>query len=307
MNSENINYQNQSINTYTQKGRIELILGPMFSGKSTELVRIIKRHRIAHKKCLIVKHILDDRYSAPNYLSTHDRVQMEAIACQSLINEVIKHKVYEEYDVIGIDEAQFFQDIVEGCETLAKLGKVVIVASLDGTYQRKPFGSLLNLIPLAEKVRKLSAICKDCFDSASFTIRIKTNACVVDTNHNTQDDKTSPIDNANLNTNITYPEEIYSSEDQIEIIGGEELYKPVCRQCYYRHTKINQKQAQAIPKFGNNSPANDKNDNIRNSDKMSQTQQSEIKDTEKQSMNDLNGSNKQEQQLMMIYQQAVLI
>jgi len=121
-------------------------MGPMFSGKSTELVRLINRHKIANKKCLIIKNKLDDRYSAPNEVATLTlifmvyRIKMEAMACSSLIKDVIQQKKHEGFDVIGIDEAQFFPDVVQGCETLAQLGKVVIVASLDGTFQRKPFG-----------------------------------------------------------------------------------------------------------------------------------------------------------------------
>eukprot|EP00347_Sterkiella_histriomuscorum_P019807 403340224 len=231
-------------NQFKQKGRIELILGPMFSGKSTELVRIIKRHRIANKKCLIINHQLDDRYSAPNYVATHDRIQMEAMSCTSLIKDVIDRKVYEDYDVIGIDEGQFFQDAVQGCETLAQLGKVVIVASLDGTFQRKPFGCLLNLIPLAEKVRKLSAICKECSDNASFTLRLTKNDQSLSLPMNCDECSRAVNSQQQLAQNLTNDEKAnkqqqqklpIQQEEKIELIGGEELYKPVCRQCYYKH------------------------------------------------------------------------
>jgi thymidine kinase len=75
------------------------------------------------------------------------------------------------HDVVAIDEGQFFPDIVEVSEYLANEGKVVIIAALDGTFQRKPFGNILNLVPLAEQVSKLSSVCMDCGKEAAFTRR----------------------------------------------------------------------------------------------------------------------------------------
>jgi thymidine kinase len=124
---------------------------------------------------------------------------VKGVACTSIQSDVIDSGLYLGYDVIGIDEAQFFPDIVQGCETLAKTGLTLIVAGLDGTFQRQPFGSLLNLIPLCEKVKKLSAICMGCKRTAGFTSRI--------------DGGRNP--------------------EEVEVIGGVELYKPVCRECYY--------------------------------------------------------------------------
>ena len=100
------------------------------------------------------------------------------------------------YDVVGIDEGQFFEDIVEFCQQAANLGKIVLVAALDGTFERKPFGNIINLIPLAEKVNKLCAVCVYCTSEAAFTKRI-----------------------------------IESKE--IQLIGGDEMYKPVCRACFF--------------------------------------------------------------------------
>jgi hypothetical protein len=100
------------------------------------------------------------------------------------------------YDCIGIDEGQFFPDIVPFCEKMANIGKTVIVAALDGTFQRKPFGSVLDLIPLAESVTKLSAVCMLCYNDASFTERL-------------------------------------GDELAVEVIGGSDKYLAVCRQCYF--------------------------------------------------------------------------
>lgn len=78
----------------------------------------------------------------------------------------------EDYDVVGVDEGQFFEDIVEFCEAAANMGKMVVVAALDGTFERKAFGNIIKLIPLAEKVTKLCAVCVYCTEEAAFTRRI---------------------------------------------------------------------------------------------------------------------------------------
>ncbi|XP_036766306.1 thymidine kinase, cytosolic isoform X2 [Manis pentadactyla] len=151
------------------RGQIQVILGPMFSGKSTELMRRVRRFQIAQYKCLVIKYAKDTRYSS-NF-STHDRNTMEALpAC--LLRDVAQEALG--VAVIGIDEGQFFPDIVEFSETMANAGKTVIVAALDGTFQRKAFGTILNLVPLAESVVKLTAVCMECFREAAYTKRLGT-------------------------------------------------------------------------------------------------------------------------------------
>ncbi|KAF6097668.1 thymidine kinase 1 [Phyllostomus discolor] len=148
-------------------GQIQVILGPMFSGKSTELMRRVQRFQIAQYKCLVIKYAKDTRYS--NLFSTHDRNTMEALpACQ--LRDTTQEALG--VDVIGIDEGQFFPDIVEFSEAMANSGKTVIVAALDGTFQRKAFGAILNLVPLAESVVKLNAVCMECFREAAYTKRL---------------------------------------------------------------------------------------------------------------------------------------
>jgi thymidine kinase len=100
------------------------------------------------------------------------------------------------YDVVGIDEGQFFPDIVEFCEEAANQGKTVMVAALDGTFERKAFGNIISLIPMAEKVTKLCAVCVYCTKEAAFTKRV-------------------------------------IESRQIQLIGGAEMYKPVCRLCFF--------------------------------------------------------------------------
>eukprot|EP01113_Clastostelium_recurvatum_P020060 TRINITY_DN2374_c0_g1_i1.p1 TRINITY_DN2374_c0_g1~~TRINITY_DN2374_c0_g1_i1.p1 ORF type:complete len:224 (-),score=61.91 TRINITY_DN2374_c0_g1_i1:86-757(-) len=176
-------------------GQLQVILGPMFSGKSTELLRRIRRFTVANKRCLVIKYKKDTRYSIDS-LSTHDQQMSEAKACSRLSEAM---GIVDNYDVIGIDEGQFFPDVVDFSEAMSNKGKTVIVAALDGTFQRKPFvapfGPVLELIPLAEHVTKLTAVCMLCFKDAAFSKRIGT-------------------------------------ETEVEVIGGAEKYISVCRPCY---------------------------------------------------------------------------
>lgn len=149
-------------------GNIQVVLGPMFSGKSTELIRRIRRYIAAQQKCLILKYTKDTRYHTNN-IATHDQIMCEAIPCAQLRNF---ESTALEHDVIGIDEGQFFPDIAEFCEQLANAGKTVIVAALDGDFRRQPFGRILDLIPISEDVLKLKAVCVQCHGDASFSKRI---------------------------------------------------------------------------------------------------------------------------------------
>ncbi|EGG14497.1 hypothetical protein DFA_12272 [Cavenderia fasciculata] len=187
-------------------GSIEVIFGPMFSGKSTELLRRIRRQTIANKKCLVIKYQGDTRYSVEK-MSTHDHQMWAAVPCDKLENVQLDCL---QFDVIGVDEGQFFPDIVSFCETMANLGKIVIVAALDGTFQRRPFGSVLELIPLAENVTKLHAVCMICYQDAAFSKRM-------------------------------------TSSTEVQLIGGAESYISVCRTCYAKSSiaMANQQQGQS--------------------------------------------------------------
>ncbi|NWS44081.1 KITH protein, partial [Probosciger aterrimus] len=175
------------------RGQIQVIFGPMFSGKSTELMRRVRRFQLAQYRCLLVKYAKDTRYGSSG-VSTHDKNTMEAVpAC--LLKDVYQEALSS--TVIGIDEGQFFPDIIEFCEMMANTGKTIIVAALDGTFQRKAFGSILNLVPLAESVVKLNAVCMECYQEASYTKRL-------------------------------------GAEREVEVIGGADKYHSVCRACYFR-------------------------------------------------------------------------
>ena len=144
----------------------------MFSGKSTELIRRLQRFKIARYNCLIIKYAKDNRYTKEESIATHDKQMLEAVSASKLYDLCSKYNIHDDYDVIGIDEGQFFPDIVEFAESMADAGKTVVVAALDGTYQRKGFASILELVPLAEHVTKLTAVCMICFEEGSYTKRI---------------------------------------------------------------------------------------------------------------------------------------
>lgn len=147
-------------------GKLTLILGPMFSGKSSFLIQQYKRYNIAGKKCLVIKYAGDDRYDETSVV-THDLVKIQALPTSKLLNldEEVK-----KYDVICIDEIQFFEDGLV-CDNWASDGKIVIVSGLNGTFQRKPWKIISNLIPLADDIIHLKAVCKDTGEDASFTHR----------------------------------------------------------------------------------------------------------------------------------------
>ena len=132
-------------------------------------------------------------------IATHDNQTLKAVASSDTLNDINLN--LDDYDVVGIDEGQFFPDIVGYCERVANLGKTVIVAALDGTFQRKGFANVINLVPLAEHVIKLHAVCMGCFGKGSYTKRI-------------------------------------SEDKEVEVIGGAEKYMAVCRKCYFAPVNV---------------------------------------------------------------------
>lgn len=199
-----LDFQQPMVPIMPIRGRIEIIMGPMFSGKSTELLRRLQRHKIACKNVLLVKHSSDLRYDGSELcVVTHDQVKLQAkLIIEELNDSIFERQEYREAEIIGIDEAQFFgNSLPRIVDQIAHEGKTVIVAGLDGDFRRNPFGPLLDLIPMAEKVKKMSAVCFNCGNEASFTQRTIFN----DSSHKI---------------------------DQVQIVGGSEMYKPVCRACY---------------------------------------------------------------------------
>jgi len=179
--------------TGNQGGWMEVICGSMFSGKTEELLRRLKRARIANQRVAIFKPSFDIRYDETRVVS-HDANTYPSIPVDT------PQKIAElaaDARVIGIDEAQFFDmDIVHVCENLALKGKRVIVAGLDMDFKGKPFGPMPQLLAIADYITKLHAICVQCGSIASMSYR-------------------KTVHDAQI------------------LLGEKELYEPRCRKCFY--------------------------------------------------------------------------
>lgn len=178
-------------------GGIHLIVGPMFAGKTTALLKRMQLELSAGRNAALVKSEKDTRYGLSAVVS-HDGMHTPCWAVPSLeaFRDQIGEDEYTKLDVIGIDEAQFFKDLYNFCRVAADIeGKTIVVAGLDGDFLRKSFGSTLDLIPIADSVVKLSSRCNLCGKAAYFTLR-------------------------------------KTCERNTEIIGGADVYMPVCRQHY---------------------------------------------------------------------------
>jgi thymidine kinase len=153
-----------------QVGWIEVVTGSMFSGKSEELIRRLKRAQIARQKVQIFKPIVDDRYSDDQIVSHSDmRIESQRVRDS---NELVR-LVGRDTEVVGIDEGQFFDaGLPAACDTLANRGKRVIVAGLDQDYLGRPFEPMPQLLAIAEYITKTHAICVVCGDPASHTQRL---------------------------------------------------------------------------------------------------------------------------------------
>lgn len=183
-----------------QRGWIEVICGSMFSGKTEELIRRLKRVKIANQKVEIFKPAIDTRYDGQNIVS-HDE---KAILSTPVDNSKAILLMASEVDVVGIDEAQFFDDqLPEVCEQLAMRGIRVIVAGLDMDYLGKPFGQMPFLLAKADYITKLHAICVKCGNIASYSFR-------------------------------------KAGEEGQLLLGETDAYEPRCRTCYHEkdHTII---------------------------------------------------------------------
>ena len=185
-------FQENSRHTIGVRGSIEIIAGSMFSGKTEELLRRLKRAKIAGLKVEIFKPIIDTRYSDTEVVS-HDSNSIKSIPVESSSPILL---LSEEFSVIGIDEAQFFDiGLVDVCNQLADRGHRVIVAGLDMDYKRVPFGPMPGLMAIAEDVTKVHAICMSCGNLAQYSHRTST------------------------------------EEGQV-LLGETDKYQPLCRKCY---------------------------------------------------------------------------
>ncbi|ABW20120.1 Thymidine kinase [Alkaliphilus oremlandii OhILAs] len=156
---------------YSKGGSIEVIVGPMYAGKSEELMRRVNRCRIANLKVLSFKPAIDNRYST-NHITSHSGKQMECIPVSSP-EEILGHLENKDFDVLAIDEVQFLgEDIVKICKDAADMGKRVICSGLDMDFRGEPFQVVPNLMAIAEYVTKLTAVCMKCKVPATRTQRI---------------------------------------------------------------------------------------------------------------------------------------
>jgi thymidine kinase len=187
-----MDFLENSVRSTGKRGSIEVIAGSMFSGKTEELIRRLRRAQFAGLKVEIFKPSLDKRYSDIRVVS-HDE---KSIVSTPVDNAVAILLLAGDVDVIGIDEAQFFDNsIVEVCNKLADRGIRVIATGLDMDFMGNPFGPIPALLSIAEYVTKLHAICMRCGNLAQYSFR-------------------------------------KSDEDQVVVLGEKDKYEPLCRSCY---------------------------------------------------------------------------
>jgi thymidine kinase len=184
-------------NKLVKKGWIEVVCGSMFSGKTEELIRRMKRAKIAKQKVEIFKPKIDTRYSV-NEVVSHDENAILSTPVDSPRNILL---LANDIEVVGIDEAQFFDDgLVEVCNELANRGIRVIVAGLDMDFRGKPFGPIPKMLATAEYVTKVHAICVKCGDLAHHSHRL-------------------------------------SDNDKLVLLGETDVYEPLCRDCFQKAMK----------------------------------------------------------------------
>lgn len=183
-----------------QDGWIEVITGVMFSGKSEEMLRRVRRALIARRRVQVFKSHLDDRYGGVYSISSHDGHKADAIPVSSSVQ--IAEAVRKDADVVAIDEAQFLDHgVVSVANALADRGVRVIVAGTDMDFRGEPFGPIPDLLAIAEKVDKLHAICVRCGDLATRNQRLI-------------DGKPAPAEGPTIQ------------------VGGSESYEARCRRCH---------------------------------------------------------------------------
>ena len=177
---------------HKKSGCIEVVCGSMFSGKTEELIRRLRRAQFANQKIAIFKPTLDNRYSDVEVVS-HDFHKLTSTPIKDPAEML---KIGADVQVVGVDEAQFFGDsLVEVCQTLANRGVRVIVAGLDMDYLGQPFGPMPRLMAVAEDVQKVHAICVKCGALATFSHRL-------------------------------------SKSQDLVLLGEKDIYEPLCRDCF---------------------------------------------------------------------------
>uniref|UniRef100_A0A6C0B263 thymidine kinase n=1 Tax=viral metagenome TaxID=1070528 RepID=A0A6C0B263_9ZZZZ len=164
-------HQKEYMNNPTS-GYLELILGPMFSGKTSKLLEIYKQYSFCNISVAVINHSLDTRYHE-SLLSTHDRIMIPCFQTESLMNESCL-EIMQKSQVILINEGQFFSDLYECILMLLQNKKTVYIAGLDGDFERKPFGEIIRLLPLCDNYYKLKSLCSLCKNGTTgiFSLRL---------------------------------------------------------------------------------------------------------------------------------------
>ncbi len=189
------------LNHSVKKGWIEVICGSMFSGKTEELIRRLKRAKFAKQKVEIFKPAIDNRYDEVKVVS-HDSNEIQSTPVPSSSNILL---MTSEVDVVGIDEAQFFDsELPNVCNQLANSGIRVIIAGLDMDFLGNPFGPMPALMASAEYITKVHAICMRCGNLANHSYRI-------------------------------------TEEDSLVVLGETNNYEPLCRDCFYKAQSMKSK------------------------------------------------------------------
>jgi thymidine kinase len=187
----------RDVNSQKKVGTIEVIAGSMFSGKTEELIRRLRRAKIARQKVEIFKPAIDVRYSVTEVVS-HDENSIRSTPVENSSNILL---LSGNVDVIGIDEAQFFDNgLIDVVIKLANMGVRVIIAGLDMDFKGVPFGPIPGLMAVADYVTKVHAICVRCGSIAQFSHRL-------------------------------------SEKEQVVLLGEKDVYEPLCRSCYNKATK----------------------------------------------------------------------
>lgn len=191
-------FTENTINPGNRSGWIEVVAGSMFSGKTEELIRRLKRAKLANQKVEIFKPQIDTRYSVEEVVS-HNENSIHSTPVDSAINILM---LSTDVEVVGVDEAQFFdKGLVGVCNELANRGVRVIVAGLDMDYKAVPFGPMPDLLAIADYITKVHAICVKCGNLAQYTHR-------------------------------------KTQEDKRVLLGETDTYEPLCRSCYKKENKI---------------------------------------------------------------------
>jgi thymidine kinase len=188
----------RDVNSYKKQGSIEVVTGSMFSGKTEELIRRLKRAKYAKQKVEIFKPVIDVRYSETEVVS-HDENSIRSTPVENSSNILL---LSGNVHVVGIDEAQFFdKGLIDVVVKLANMGIRVIVAGLDMDFKGIPFGPMPGIMAVADHVTKVHAICMRCGSIAQFSHRI-------------------------------------SEKEQVVLLGEKDLYEPLCRSCYLKTQKV---------------------------------------------------------------------